>query len=248
MGARPPSSSAPSRNRRLPPTRRQVSPQLMSPAARAAHPAAPAVHPAPRRSECRMSSGRTTSSLRTRCRLLASTTWMRRTPPAKGACSSTTATGRLSHSPPPEVLLLIPTRGFCCGRRRTMSRRFPSSVAFVLAAFALLFGGCGGGAKAGAPSDEQLQSVAPAVTAIPSECLASGGADDTGLQRDVDALVKVFRDTDPDAKFKLVPSGPDVTMRQLLTQSRDALQACAQAGRSGAAQSLVDRVNSELDK
>ena len=51
------------------------------------------------------------------------------------------------------------------------------------------------------------------------------------------------------SKFKLVPNGPDTTMRKIVTGARDTLQACAQANIGGtASQSLVDRINSELDK
>jgi hypothetical protein len=98
-----------------------------------------------------------------------------------------------------------------------------------------------------APNDDQIGQISPAVTGIPLSCLDPGGSDDIKQQGYVDDMIAVYKQTDPDAKFKLVPTGPNVTMRGLMTASRDALQACSQAGVSGAAQSLVDRINAVLD-
>jgi hypothetical protein len=110
--------------------------------------------------------------------------------------------------------------------------------------------GCGGGgssSKTHAPTNADLIKLS-VLTDIPAQCLSSS-PDQAKLQSDVDALIEEYRAMGPDRSFKMVPTGSPVTMRKLMTQSRDALQACAQAQRGGsAAQSLVDRINAELDK
>jgi hypothetical protein len=116
--------------------------------------------------------------------------------------------------------------------------------------------GCGAGADnssrkspsaKAAPDNAQLIRISPAVTGIPISCLNRAGAESGDLQHHVDALVGVYKQTAPDAPFRLAPTGPAVTMRKLLTNARDALQACSDAGQSAAAGELVARVNQALD-
>jgi hypothetical protein len=126
---------------------------------------------------------------------------------------------------------------------------------FLFAVMVVVFTGCGGGggggggAKAGgAPTEQEVTKIGPAQVDIPMQCLTPAGADETKLQTDVDTLIAVYRRRDPDAPFKFSPVAKPVTMRKVMTRSRDALQACAQAGVGGsAAQPLVDRINSVMD-
>ena len=115
----------------------------------------------------------------------------------------------------------------------------------------LAFAGCGGGgggAKTHAPTDADLNKLA-VTSDIATQCLSPTGMDEAKLQEDVDVLIEEYRKLGPDQQFKLVPTGPKVTMRKLMLNARGSLQACAQAGLGGtAAQPLVDRINRELDR
>jgi hypothetical protein len=128
-------------------------------------------------------------------------------------------------------------------------------IELLLAIVVVLLAGCGGGGggtsakdSGGTPTDQEITKIGPAQLDIPMQCLTPSGADETKLQSDVDTLIAVYKRRDPDAPFKLSPTGTSLTMRKVMTRSRDALQACAQAGVGGsAAQSLVDRINSVMD-
>ncbi len=123
-----------------------------------------------------------------------------------------------------------------------------AAAAAGIAALILAMAGCGGSGSSGPPSEKDIGDVGLAQEQIPQACLNPAGADDTQLSASVDTLIRVYESSDPDAEFEFVPGAPKQTMRRLMTSARDALRACAQAGRSAAASDLASRIESQLDK
>ena len=90
------------------------------------------------------------------------------------------------------------------------------------AVFAGLLVGCGGKE---APDEEDAPRIAPAHSSIGFGCAgaAQRGGDTSALTEDVDALVKEYRENDPDAEFQLAPNGEPTTMRELMNRAYQAL-------------------------
>lgn len=98
----------------------------------------------------------------------------------------------------------------------------------LLATIALLLAtGCGDDPPA-APTQLDAGDVNAALARVMDSC-QDGPATDQAAQRqrrqDVERMIAVYHDTDPDARFQLVDDGESTTMRDLLEQTRDVLAA-----------------------
>lgn len=116
----------------------------------------------------------------------------------------------------------------------------------------VLVAGCGGGSSNGKPKQEapdatDIEQIGSAYAGVGLGCLSPGGADDAALESHVDVLIEEYGEAGGDATFKLAPSAPTLTMREALQDARDQLRNCAEAGVSGRAPALAERINGVLD-
>jgi hypothetical protein len=93
--------------------------------------------------------------------------------------------------------------------------------------------GCGGGSSKREPNERDVAVIAASVSDVVYQCQAAAagfiaGPDRATLKRDVDRLVALAGDVEPDARFRFPRRAEPTTLRAQLQQTERSLRAdCA---------------------